>query len=50
MRITGADGRVLGIDQRPQDGRLYGVTHLGLWFEVGSPEMIAPTEEALLRA
>lgn len=32
------------------EGRLYGVTHLGLWFEVGSPEMIAPTEEALLRA
>ena len=31
------------------EGRLFGVTHLGLWFEVGSPEMIAPTEEALLR-
>lgn len=31
------------------EGRLYGVTHLGLWFEVGSPDMIAPTEEALLR-
>jgi hypothetical protein len=29
MRITGADGRVLGIDQRPQDGRLYGVTERG---------------------
>jgi Domain of unknown function (DUF4394) len=26
VRITGADGRVVGIDQRPQDGRLYGVT------------------------
>ncbi len=29
VRITGADGRVLGIDQRPQDGRLYGVTDRG---------------------
>ena len=26
VRITGADSRVVGIDQRPQDGRLYGVT------------------------
>ena len=24
--ITGADGAVVGIDQRPQDGRLYGIT------------------------
>ena len=31
------------------EGRLFGVTHMGLWFEVGTPEMIAPTEEALLR-
>lgn len=29
VRITGADGRMLGIDQRPQDGRLYGVTERG---------------------
>jgi len=29
IRITGTDGRVLGIDQRPQDGRLYGVTERG---------------------
>jgi hypothetical protein len=29
VRITGADGRVVGIDQRPQDGRLYGVTERG---------------------
>ncbi len=28
-RITGADGTVVGIDQRPQDGRLYGVTSTG---------------------
>jgi hypothetical protein len=29
VAISGADGRVLGIDQRPQDGRLYGVTERG---------------------
>ncbi len=29
VRITGADGRVLGIDQRPQNGMLYGVTERG---------------------
>ena len=29
VRVTGADGRLLGIDQRPQDGRLYGVTDRG---------------------
>lgn len=28
-RITGADGTVVGIDQRPQDGRLYGITTTG---------------------
>jgi len=31
------------------EGRLYGVTHLGQWFEVGSPQAIAPTEAALKR-
>jgi hypothetical protein len=29
VRITGADGRLLGIDQRPADGKLYGVTERG---------------------
>jgi len=29
VRVTGADGRLLGIDQRPADGRLYGVTERG---------------------
>lgn len=29
VRVTGADGRLLGIDQRPQDGKLYGVTERG---------------------
>lgn len=27
--ITGTNGRVVGIDQRPQDGRLYGITSQG---------------------
>jgi hypothetical protein len=29
LRVSGTDGRLLGIDQRPQDGRLYGVTERG---------------------
>ena len=29
MRITGAEGRVIGIDQRPADGKLYGLTDAG---------------------
>jgi N-acetyl-alpha-D-muramate 1-phosphate uridylyltransferase len=33
-----------------EEGRLFGVTHLGLWFEVGSPGAIAPTELAMARA
>ncbi|QGN56274.1 nucleotidyltransferase family protein [Novosphingobium sp. Gsoil 351] len=32
-----------------KEGRLFGLSHLGLWYEVGSPDAIAPTEEALLR-
>lgn len=32
------------------EGRLYGVSHTGLWFEVGEPGAIAPTEELLTRA
>ena len=31
-----------------EEGRLYGVSHMGLWYEVGSPDAIALTEEALL--
>lgn len=31
------------------EGRLYGISHSGLWFEVGAPQMIAPTEAALRR-
>lgn len=29
MRIAGVEGRVIGIDQRPADGKLYGVTETG---------------------
>ncbi|PHR16881.1 MAG: mannose-1-phosphate guanylyltransferase [Sphingopyxis sp.] len=31
------------------EGRLFGLVHEGEWFEVGSPEAIAPTEAALAR-
>ena len=31
------------------EGRLFGLIHEGQWFEVGSPEAIAPTEAALAR-
>jgi MurNAc alpha-1-phosphate uridylyltransferase len=33
-----------------EEGRLYGVSHTGLWFEVGEPGAIRPTEEWLPRA
>lgn len=33
-----------------EDGRLYGVSHTGLWFEVGEPSAIPPTEAWLTRA
>ena len=32
-----------------EEGRLYGLSFTGLWFEVGAPQMIAPTEAALQR-
>lgn len=31
-------------------GRLYGVAHLGQWFDVGTPGAIEPTAEALMNA
>ena len=34
-------------DRAIEEGRLYGVAFTGRWFEVGSPEAIAPTEAAL---
>jgi len=33
-----------------EEGRLYGISHQGLWFEVGEPSAIRPTEEWLTRA
>ncbi|MHA6333754.1 nucleotidyltransferase family protein [Qipengyuania sp. CAU 1752] len=30
-----------------EEGRLFGLSFNGLWFEVGTPEAIGPTEEAL---
>lgn len=33
-----------------EEGRLYGISHNGLWFEVGDPAAIAPTEAWLTRA
>ena len=32
------------------EGRLYGMSHTGLWFEVGEPSAIGPTEVMLARA
>jgi MurNAc alpha-1-phosphate uridylyltransferase len=37
-------------DRAIEQGRLFGLSHTGLWFEVGSPKMIAPTEAALTGA
>lgn len=34
-------------DRAIAEGRLYGLPHTGLWYEVGAPEMIAATEFAL---
>ena len=32
-----------------EEGRLFGISFTGKWFEVGTPEAIAPTEDALKR-
>ncbi|MDY7098844.1 MAG: nucleotidyltransferase family protein [Pseudomonadota bacterium] len=32
-----------------EEGRLYGISFTGTWFEVGTPQSIAPTEDALQR-
>ena len=34
-------------DRAIDEGRLYGLSHTGDWYEVGTPAMIAPTEAAL---
>lgn len=36
-------------DRAIAEGRLYGISHTGQWYEVGTPQMIAPTELALTR-
>lgn len=36
-------------DRAIEGGRLFGMAFAGNWFEVGTPEMIAPTEAALAR-
>ena len=33
-----------------EEARLFGIVHTGHWFEVGTPQAIAPTEEWLTRA
>lgn len=37
-------------DRAAQEGRLFGASFTGLWFEVGTPQSIAPTEEVLRSA
>ncbi|MEM7688376.1 MAG: nucleotidyltransferase family protein [Pseudomonadota bacterium] len=32
-----------------EEGRLFGLSFTGMWYEVGTPQAIAPTEEALRR-
>jgi MurNAc alpha-1-phosphate uridylyltransferase len=32
-----------------EDGRLYGISHTGVWFEVGEPAAIRATEDWLTR-
>lgn len=36
-------------DRAIEEGRLYGLSFTGLWYEVGTPQAIRPTEEALSR-
>jgi len=43
----GAFGTMTLWQRAIEEGRLYGVSHQGLWYEVGEPQMIAPTEAAL---
>lgn len=37
-------------DRAAAEGRLFGASFTGLWFEVGTPQAIGPTEEALRSA
>ncbi|WP_245806127.1 nucleotidyltransferase family protein [Erythrobacter donghaensis] len=43
----GPFGTMLLWERAIAEGRLYGISFTGLWFEVGTPQMIRPTEEAL---
>ncbi|MFN4134851.1 MAG: nucleotidyltransferase family protein [Novosphingobium sp.] len=45
----GAFGTMALWERAIAEGRLHGLAHQGLWFEVGEPQMIAPTEAALER-
>ncbi|MFN3423528.1 MAG: nucleotidyltransferase family protein [Novosphingobium meiothermophilum] len=45
----GAFGTMALWQRAMAEGRLHGLAHQGLWFEVGEPQMIAPTEAALER-
>ncbi len=45
----GAFGTMVLWQRAMAEGRLHGLAHQGLWFEVGEPQMIAPTEAALER-
>lgn len=44
---SGAFSTNLLWDRAAREGRLYGTSFIGLWFEVGTPQSIAPTEEIL---
>ena len=44
---SGAFSTNLLWDRAAREGRLYGTSFTGLWFEVGTPQAIAPTEEIL---
>lgn len=43
----GAFGTMLLWERAIEEGRLYGLPFTGLWFEVGTPQAIRPTEQAL---
>jgi MurNAc alpha-1-phosphate uridylyltransferase len=43
----GPFGTMLLWERAIAEGRLYGLSFTGLWFEVGTPQAIRPTEEAL---
>ena len=46
----GPFGTMLLWERAIAEDRLFGLSHTGLWFEVGEPTAIAPTEQRLARA